>query len=183
MNWQRARQLGLLNVEDFCHENDCGARTPFGENLSAGWKESNGRPVLPGRTATEAVNAWYCEKDAYDFANPNLVRGTTSACTPVNSHSRSSYGGARGESAVPQPLVQLGASKGRYGCANTIRQVISMLVRRLRRMYYRSAGRIEMISWSLSSYQAAPSGRDRRAYERAALNAASALSCAAATIS
>jgi uncharacterized protein YkwD len=70
----------------FCHQNDCGTRTAEGENLSFGWRESNGRPLMPGRTADQAVDAWYCEIAAYDFNNPRLVGGTTSGCTPVNGH-------------------------------------------------------------------------------------------------
>lgn len=71
---------------NFCHENVCGTRTTFGENLSAGFKTSNGVAILPGRTAKEAVDAWYCEIQAYDFNNPRIVGGSTSGCTPVNGH-------------------------------------------------------------------------------------------------
>jgi hypothetical protein len=71
---------------NFCHQNDCGTKTDNGENLSAGWKESNGSAVLPGRTADEAADGWYCEIQAYSFTSPKLVTGTTSGCTPVNAH-------------------------------------------------------------------------------------------------
>ena len=62
---------------NFCHQNSCGARDGHGENLSAGWRESNGRPVLPGRTADSAADAWYCEVAAYNFDAPRLVGGST----------------------------------------------------------------------------------------------------------
>jgi glioma pathogenesis-related protein 2 len=57
---------------DFCHQNDCGTKTSFGENLSWGWRESNGRPVLPGQSAQDAVDGWYSEIQAYNFAKPAL---------------------------------------------------------------------------------------------------------------
>jgi uncharacterized protein YkwD len=71
---------------NFCHQNTCGTKTSYGENLSAGWRESNGQPVLPGRTADASVDAWYCEIAAYNYNAPAIVGGTTSGCTPVNGH-------------------------------------------------------------------------------------------------
>lgn len=74
-----------------CHQSDCGTRTADGENLSFGarWTanaagQKTWNPV--GRTAEEAVEAWYCEIAAYDFNNPAIVGGTTTGCRPVNGH-------------------------------------------------------------------------------------------------
>ena len=57
---------------NFCHQNNCGTKIPDGENLSFGWSESNGRPVLPGQTGQAAVDGWYSEIRAYNFDNPVL---------------------------------------------------------------------------------------------------------------
>jgi len=57
---------------NFCHQNNCGTPTSFGENLSWGWRESNGQPVLPGQSAQDAVDSWYNEIQAYNFSTPAL---------------------------------------------------------------------------------------------------------------
>jgi uncharacterized protein YkwD len=70
---------------NFCHEKDCGSGSPYGENLSSGWAESNGQPVLPGRTGAQAVDNWYCEIDNYVYSdNPTITGGTSNGCGPDN---------------------------------------------------------------------------------------------------
>ncbi len=55
---------------------------PNGENLSAGYREANGQPLLPGQGPEQAVQGWYSEISEYDFNNPILLLGPG----PVNGH-------------------------------------------------------------------------------------------------
>jgi hypothetical protein len=75
------------NAGNFCHQKDCGPGNRFGENLGWAFKTFNGQPVLPGLTPEDAVSNWYCEIQNYNFDQPNLVGGETTACMPpVNGH-------------------------------------------------------------------------------------------------
>ncbi len=59
----------------FCHQGQCGPSTGYGENLSWGYRESNGQAILPGLSPEQVVQGWYNEIGNYDFNNPFLEIG------------------------------------------------------------------------------------------------------------
>lgn len=56
-----------------------------GENMANAWGVRNNVPVLPSQTDRMAYeNAWYCERNNYNFTNPVFVGGFTANCGQGN---------------------------------------------------------------------------------------------------